>query len=239
MKLLILTLFACIADAYAMRVYGPGAYTIRPFDIDYAGSIVVELWSAGGTNCQTYCMPYYPGGMPAYGAGSGAYVKASIDFQYSHAFTIVVGQAIGGFNQSCDGGPTGIYGKGLNISISGGQGPAPPIGGSGGAPPSPPYCQQRDGGQVVSLLGSDDVYYQSGAGGENDAPGSYGIGGCKGGDAPNGGRGGACTSSYVYMAKPNMNGTTPGGGGGGSYTSCPRCALLCGKGGDGMAILYY
>jgi len=212
-----------------MRVYSAGAHTIAPSDYDYQPSIVVELWSAGGSSCSYYCSLSQQ--IPARGSGSGAYIKAQIDTSFRPTLSAIVGRSADGSSLPCQSGLSGLYGGNINITISAGNGL------------SPPSCNSTEGGQIVSLAGTSDVLFQTGMNGAADGYGSYPAPTCSGGSAPRGGSGGCCGISYsppLNCPSRNVaNGTTPGGGGGASYARCPSCPLIIGVGGDGALIIYY
>jgi len=190
-------------------------------------SIKIQAWGAGGAG----------GGydkdnqMGAGGGGGGAFVEFTKTSGLSGTWFYVVGTGgVGGFN-------TGVSGSNTWINFSANAIPTNTVGllANGGTGGRKPQNKPVDGGagglaatSFVPVSGGSDAIILNG---ENGSIGTISIGG-KGGDAPNGGIGGA----ELTMGGNGLAGSFPGGGGSGAFVN-NGTDRRGGNGGDGKIVL--
>jgi len=190
-------------------------------------SIKIQAWGAGGAG----------GGydkdnqMGAGGGGGGAFVEFTKTSGLSGTWFYVVGTGgVGGFN-------TGVSGSNTWINFSANAIPTNTVGllANGGTGGRKPQNKPVDGGagglaatSFVPVSGGTDAIILNG---ENGSIGTISIGG-KGGDAPNGGIGGA----ELTVGGNGLAGSFPGGGGSGAFVN-NGTDRRGGNGGDGKIVL--
>ncbi len=216
---------AVYAAAARMRVYGPGNHTIRPDNYGCALSIIVELWSAGGSVRGGSCDPT-AGLYDCDGGGSGGYIRARIDTDGWLSLFAYVGAPMMWFpgrTKECVNAGSWLTGgavAAINLTIEAGRG-------------IPDFCNTS--GRILSATGATDILTHPGVDGESattfNGAGPYATI-WKAGDAPYGGRGGI----FAWATTGARNATAPGGG----AACCGNgSAAGGGWGGDGMLIIYY